>query len=252
MSEFGDKTLLSVRTVGQVKILSEEAVQRIVEQAGLPLRAGLNHPALAPHLNELIDFTLFRMLSPSYDRRVFNDLTKHYKEYERLSRELANSRDFPPRPCQNWYREAEEWFQLMEQRFAERARGGAPRKVQHQYLFPRAIGLFASAYALRPVSTTRNEAIADGPTARFMRELLRQIDKTLATASFDNIYSEDEIAKLRNFKTTDAALRKNINTAIKEDYIGVDGAPARSQASEQKWPEGKTWGRYAASYDEFL
>ena len=252
MTRGSESLYLSIGTIGKMPILDDAAISAIVERTGLSWRSGFDEAALKQFLNDLVDQTLHRMFARPTDRRKFEALKKHFDEYERLSSELAHSRDFPPRLPREWYLTAKSWFVDMAEEYENRSRGGRPKKVQLDFFLPRAIGLYASAFGKKPVSTTRGETGKDGPTAGFLRETLRQIDNALREAKFDEKYSFDEVAKFRDFKTTDDGLRVNIDRAMNvESFMpSHKQSPAPRGRRMAKWPDEKLWGAYATMFDE--
>lgn len=251
MTDGGSNDPLTLETVGRRKLLNETAVEAILKRTGLPLRESFDPVALERHLNELVDRPLFKMFTPRYSRDQHETLRRHLQEYEKLSRELSTTDYFPPRLPKGWYESTIMWFDEMDPLVGSRSRGGRPGKIQISYFYPRAIGLFASAFCVTPVSTSRDNNREDGPTARFLRELLRQIDEVLAIIPFDYSLSADEMAKLRDFKTSDAALKTNIIRAMGLEDPNPDDATVGSGRAGMSIRASKVWQVYKRQYDAF-
>ncbi|NDV86545.1 hypothetical protein GTW51_07515 [Aurantimonas aggregata] len=251
MTDGNSDSPLTLYTLGGRKILNEAAVEAILSRTGLPLREGFDAVALEHHLNELIDRTLFKMFTPRYSREEHETLRRHLLAYEKLGRELSTKDFFPPRLPKGWYDKTMTWFEDMDPLLASLSRGGRPGKIQISYFYPRALGLFASAFGVIPVSTSRDNNLEDGPTARFLRELLRQIDEVLAVTSFEDSLPDKELVKFRDFKTTNAAVKQNIARAMKLENSAATAATGASGGALGSARASKLWEDFERQYNGF-
>ena len=196
--------------------MDDEATKRIVSATGHPLRPQVCLESFAFWLNHIVTFLMFKRLSLPIDKSKFLKIEEAFNTYERLSKDLQTAEYFPPLTPRDWHVNTAKWFADMNELYEKRSKGGPRRNYIVEYFYPRALGLFRAGFGIKPVSTTREkDTLTDGVTARFLNAIFNEVEKSIDSFGFDDIYTKDEIPRLRKFRTTPSALRKNINKAMK-------------------------------------
>lgn len=207
---------LSRSSNGRERYVDDEATKRIVSATGHPLRPQVCLESFSFWLNHIVTFAMFKRLSLPIEKRKFRELEEAFNTYERLSKELQTAEYFPPLTPRDWHAKTTKWFTDMNELYEKRSKGGRRSDEIVKYFYPQALGLFRAGFDIKPVSTTREkDTLTNGVTARFLTALFEEVEKSIDSFGFDDIYTEDVIPKLRKFRTTPSALRKNINKAMK-------------------------------------
>ncbi len=248
---------LSPYSAGMNRYVDDEAVRRIVRATKLPLRPNVNFPSFSSQLNNTLRFTMVRMLFLPYSKAEFRKLEKAFLAYEKLSKELQTADPFPPLTPREWHLKALKWFAELNTVYNTRGKGGPSKSLIVQYFYPRAIGLYYAGFGVKPVSTTNEkDTLLDGPTARFLNATFEEMENSIDSFGFDDAYTTDQVPKLRRFKTTPSALRKNIHKAMRMleaqpdelqcQLLGIDPEEA------SQWPRRPVWRIYAEYFEKFI
>ena len=248
---------LNLHTAGMKVYLDEAAVHRVVAATGLFLKPNVDFTAFSSQLNDTVRMTMLRMLPLPISNKKLEELKLAFDKYEYLSKELRDSKYFPPLTPRKWHIEAVKWFSEMEELYKVMSKGGRKKNFIIRYFYPRAIALYHAGFGVTPVSTTsENVTLSDGPTARFLNAIFAEVENSIGKFGFDKIYTEDEVARLATFKTTAAALRKNIHKAmqlrepesdeLRRQLVGISSEEAKN------WPRRRIWEIYSDYYEKFI
>lgn len=244
MTEGGRGARIGPHAPGVQVLVDDATAERAIRAAGLRLRDGITPEQVRDALRDALADTLLPVLSPGYygHIRQLRNMRQLLERYAEEARELAHLDLFPPMLPRKWYDGAVQFFSELEEDAAERAKGGRPRNYLQQRFFPRALGLFMAAFGAKPTPTARRETSSDGPAARFLGSLVRDIGAAIKARGFADSVGRDASERLAWSLPRGAGMAEALRTALLRDHA-VNGVPSGQKAFE-------IWARYYS--DHFL
>ncbi|MDW4499142.1 hypothetical protein R5H30_14190 [Sulfitobacter sp. D35] len=127
--------------------VSFEAVSRIVDATGVPLKDSVQLDGLRAALDRLLNEVTVLSLSrdPRGARRELERLKRAFETYQDLADQLPAFALFPPKPPAEWRAAVTLWIKNTDAEL--RSMKGQTRSNALAEFYPRAIGLFAAAFA---------------------------------------------------------------------------------------------------------